>query len=74
MSRLLRELLDVADRLEAGTRTLFGTVTERMLEHPLPSPVDTVPLALRWFMVAGAWWASRDDVDGWREHLRGLPW
>lgn len=58
----------------AGTRTVFGVVTERMLEHPLPSPADTVPFALRWFMVAGAWWAARGDLDGWREHLQGHPW
>lgn len=58
----------------AGTRTLFGAVTERMLEHPLPPDHETVPLALRWFMVEAAFYASRDDLDGWREHLRGLPW
>lgn len=67
-------LLPSDARYAAGTRTVFGTVTDRMLEHPLPPAADTVALALRWFMVEGAWWASRDDLDGWREHLRGLPW
>lgn len=76
---LLRDGLGVAllpsEALHAaGARTLFGPVTQRLLDHPPPSPAETVPLALRWFMVEGAWWASRDDLDGWRERLRGLPW
>ena len=67
-------LLPSAALHAAGTRTLFGTVTERMLEHPLPPPSETVPLALRWFMVEGAWWASRGELDGWRDRLRAAPW
>lgn len=67
-------LLPSAERYAAGTRTLFGTVTARMLEHPLPPDHETVPLAMSWFKAEAAFYASRDDLDGWREHLRGLPW
>jgi len=76
---LLRDGLGVAllptEALHAaGTRTLFGPVTARLLEHPPPSPAETVPLGLRWLMVEGAFWAHREDLDGWRERLRSLPW
>lgn len=67
-------LLPSAALHAAGTRTLFGTVARRLLEHPPPEPAETVPLGLRWLMVEAAWWASRDDLLGWRERLRGLPW
>lgn len=67
-------LLPSAALHAAGTRTLFGAVTRRLLEHPAPSPAETVPLGLRWLMVEGAWWASRGELAGWRERLRDLPW
>lgn len=67
-------LLPSDELYASGVRTVFGTVTARMLEEPLPPPSDTVPLALAWFRVQSCWWAARDDLDGWREHLRGLPW
>lgn len=60
------------ERHAAGVRTVFGAVTARVLVQPPARPEETVPLGLLWFMVESAWWASRGELDGWRERVQAL--